>query len=204
MWSGIKVEGRGRANPAFPVACILEPHLSSSECHMALESPGLKVHSQGGHRYHPWRIIEQQDNDSPPRKEECSAISKEVRNLICLEKVEDQGQFQSVSYTRYTQREREKQFTWIQVQKWKVLWLSGWHRLLLKDQETEILYQSNDQNDIFFTLPPYIIIPHSTPQPTPLPTPPWTNLLFLKRHGLFLWAFLIQTRQNHCHHMSVG
>lgn len=53
MWSGIKVEGRDRANPAFPVACILEPHLSSSECHMALESPDLKVHSQGGHGYHP-------------------------------------------------------------------------------------------------------------------------------------------------------
>lgn len=109
VWSGIKVEeGRDKENPAFPVACILEPYFSSSECHMALESPDLKVHSQGGHRYHPWRIIEQKDNDSTPRKEEYSALSKEVRNLICLEKVEDQSRFQPVSYTGYTRREREK------------------------------------------------------------------------------------------------
>lgn len=38
-------------------------------------------------------------NDRTSRKGECSALSKEDRNSIHLEKVEDQGQFQPVSNT---------------------------------------------------------------------------------------------------------
>ena len=67
------------------------------------------------------------------------------------------------------------------------------HILLLKDQETESLCQSNHQNTPMFQ---GVLILGTPPHHSlPAPSLPQVDSIHLERQGLFLWGALIQTRQ---------
>lgn len=50
--SGVKAEERDKSKPSISVACTPKLLLYTPQCHIDLDRPAFKDHSEGGHRSH--------------------------------------------------------------------------------------------------------------------------------------------------------